>query len=269
MAYVSDIPATIPTYIWAKINKNWNIEKIENKKETEPIKDRDYRNRMLLKESYLIASLVAYKNSNIKYEIKDNKIYITYIDKKAKTNLKVQDHILTVDSQKIKDKNHLMSYIKSKNINDEIKFKVIHNKKTVNKKAKLININNEPKVGALITENFKIKTNKPVKYNYKSSESGPSGGLMLSLTIYSHLNKIDITHGKKIAGTGTIDIDGYVGEISGVKQKLIGAIRNKADIFLVPKGSNYKEAKKIKNKNHYKIELIPVETFEEALKKLK
>ena len=92
---------------------------------------------------------------------------------------------------------------------------------------------------------------------------------MIALTIYSNLNKIDLTNGKKIAGTGTIDIDGNVGEISGVKYKLMGAVKEKADIFLVPKGNNYKEAKKIKKEKGYTIDIVPIETFEEALKYLK
>ena len=88
---------------------------------------------------------------------------------------------------------------------------------------------------------------------------------MLALTIYSNINKIDLTQGKKIAGTGTIEIDGTVGQISGVKYKLIGAVNNKADVFIVPKGDNYNEAKKVKKERGFKIDIVPVETFEQAL----
>lgn len=269
MAYVSEMHATVPTYIWSKINKDWNAEKEE--KITigkEKMTDLEYRNKMLLKESNLIAELVAYNNSNIKYEINNNKVFITYIDDKSKTNLKVKDQILEIDGNKILDKKHLQSYINSKNIGDKVKLTVINNNKKTYKQATLINVQNEPKVGALISEEFEIKSNKKIKFNFEDKESGPSGGLMLTLTIYSNLNKIDITHGKKIAGTGTIDIDGTVGEISGVKYKLIGAVKNKAQVFLVPRGNNYEEAKKIKNERNYNIEIIPVETFEEALRKL-
>lgn len=270
MAYVSELQATIPTYIYSKINKDWNAEKEEKiTAGNEKIEDLEYRNKKLLKESYNIAQLVAYNHSNINYKIVNNKVYVTYIDGKAKTDLKVKDQIIKVDEKNIIDKNYLQTYIASKNINDKITFKVKRNNKLLNRKAILIDVNKEPKVGALITEDFNIKSNKKIKFNFKNSESGPSGGLMLTLTIYSYLNKIDITNGKKIAGTGTIDIDGTVGEISGVKYKLMGAVKDKADIFIVPKGKNYEEAKKVKKEKNYKIELIPVETFEEALKKLK
>ena len=270
MAYVSQLHATIPTYLWALLNKDWDIEKEEETVTgSETVEDMEYRNHLLLLESNKIAELVAYKHSNINYEIKNDKIYITYIDDLSNTNLKVKDQIIEVDNNKIIDKNYLFSYIGSKNIGDVVIFKVLEGKKEKTKKATLIDVDGEPKVGALITEDFDIVSNRQVKFNFEDRESGPSGGLMLALTIYSNLNKIDLTNGKKIVGTGTIDINGNVGQISGVKYKLIGAEKAKADIFLVPEGDNYKEAKKLKDERGFKIDIIPVETFEEALNYLK
>ena len=59
-----------------------------------------------------------------------------------------------------------------------------------------------------------------------------------------------------------------VGEIGGVKYKLMGAVSSKADIFFVPK-ENYKEALDTKNKYKYDIEIVEVGTLEEAIKYLK
>ena len=263
MAYVTEIHASIPTYLWSFIQKDWDLEKekdaiLENEKEEDVMK----RNKMLLTESNKLALLVAYSHSNVEYEVVNDKVFILYIDKQAKTDLKVGDQILEVDGKKVVDKNYLMSYIKSKNVGDKVEFKV---KEEKNKTATLIDVDGTPKVGAMITEDFDVKSDKKVNFNFSSSESGPSGGLMITLALYSNLNKIDLTKGKKIAGTGTIDINGNVGEISGVKYKLIGAVNEKADVFLVPEGKNYKEAKKIKKERGYKIDIVPVETFEEAL----
>ncbi|MBR2840548.1 MAG: PDZ domain-containing protein [Bacilli bacterium] len=263
MAYVTEIHASIPTYLWSFIQKDWDLEKekdaiLENEKEEDVMK----RNKMLLTESNKVALLVAYSHSNVEYEVVNDKVFISYIDKQAKTDLKIGDQILEVDGKKVVDKNYLMSYIKSKNVGDKVEFKVKGEK---NKTATLIDVDGTPKVGAMITEDFDVKSDKKVNFNFSSSESGPSGGLMITLALYSNLNKIDLTKGKKIAGTGTIDINGNVGEISGVKYKLIGAVNEKADVFLVPEGKNYKEAKKIKKERGYKIDIVPVETFEEAL----
>ena len=270
MAYVSEIHATIPTLIVSLFNKDWDVEKeTEIKNDNETIEEKNYRNKMLLEEANDTSLLVAYKHSDINYKVTNNKVYITYIDASAQTDLKIGDQIIKIDNQKITDKNSLLSYITSKNIKDKVIIEVKDingNKKT--RKATLINILDEPKVGAIITETFDVESNKEVKFNFKESESGSSGGLMLTLAIYSHLNQIDLTDGKKIVGTGTIDINGNVGEISGIKYKLIGAVNKHADVFLVPKGENYEEAKKVKKEKGYDIDLVPVATFEEALKYL-
>ncbi len=270
MAYVSEIHATIPSLIVSLFNKDWDVEKEEEvKNDNETIEEKDYRNKMLLEEANDTALLVAYKHSDITYKVTNNKVYITYVDKQADTNLKIGDQILKVDDTKITDKNTLFEYIASKKIGDKITMEV----KDINgydkkREATLINVLEEPKVGAVVTETFDVKSDEKVSFNFKDRESGSSGGLMLTLTIYSHLNKIDLTDGKTIVGTGTIDINGTVGEISGIKYKLIGAVNKDADVFLVPVGENYEDAKKLKEERNYDIELVPVATFEEALKYL-
>lgn len=271
MAYVSEIHATIPTLIFSVFNKDWDVEKeTEVKNDNETIEEKNYRNKMLLEEANDISLLVAYKHSDIDYSITNNKVYVTYIDEMAETNLKIGDQIIKVDNKEIKDKNSLFEYISTKNINDKITLEVIDiNGDKKIRKAKLINVLDTPKVGAVITETFDINSDKQITFNFKETESGSSGGLMMTLTIYGHLNQIDLTNGKTVVGTGTIDINGNVGEISGIKYKLIGAVNKNANVFLVPKGDNYKEAKKIKNERGYKIDLVPVATFEEALNYLK
>jgi len=66
---------------------------------------------------------------------------------------------------------------------------------------------------------------------------GPSAGLMLSLGIIDKLDPQDLTGGHVIAGTGTIDRAGAVGEIGGVPQKLVGAKEAGATYFLTPRGN--------------------------------
>lgn len=269
MTYVSEMHANIPTLFWALIDKNWDIEK---EKDTvtghESIEDLQYRNKMLLKEANCNALKVAYENSNVKYEITNTKIYITYIDDLSKTNLKVGDQIIKVDGKKINSKESLYKLIQNKKIGQKVYFTVLKDGKEETKYATLIDVNGKPKVGALVTNTFDLKSNKKITFNFKDSESGPSGGLMLALTIYSSLNNVDLTHGKTIAGTGTIEENGDVGPISGVKYKLIGAYDKGAQIFLVPDGENYKEAKKVKEEKGYDIDIVPVKNFKEALKYL-
>ena len=64
--------------------------------------------------------------------------------------------------------------------------------------------------------------------------SGPSAGMVFALGIIDTLTPGDLTGGKRIAGTGTIDADGTVGPIGGIQQKLVGARRAGADYFIAP-----------------------------------
>jgi len=270
MAYVSEIQGTIPLLIYGILNPNWDIEKEEEVTVgSETIEDEQYRNKMLLEEANDLAILVAYDNSDIPYKVENNKVYVTYVDDLAKTNLKVGDEIIKVDGKTINEKADLYKLIENKKPGNKVKFTVIRDGKEKETNATLINVNNEPKVGVIITETVDIKSDYNVDLKFKGTESGSSGGLMMTLTIYSYLNNIDLTHGKKIVGTGTIDRQGNVGEISGIKYKLMGAVKEKADVFLVPQGENYKEARDLKNEKGYDIDIVPVETFQQALTYLK
>jgi Lon-like protease len=66
---------------------------------------------------------------------------------------------------------------------------------------------------------------------------GPSAGLMFALGILDKLGPEDLTGGKFIAGTGTIDVSGDVGPIGGIPLKLIAARHKGATVFLVPSGN--------------------------------
>ncbi|MFE2978930.1 PDZ domain-containing protein [Streptomyces sp. NPDC059258] len=63
---------------------------------------------------------------------------------------------------------------------------------------------------------------------------GPSAGLMFSLGIIDKLTPGDLTGGKFVAGTGTIDDAGTVGPIGGINMKLVGARDAGARYFLTP-----------------------------------
>jgi len=63
---------------------------------------------------------------------------------------------------------------------------------------------------------------------------GPSAGTMFALGIIDKLTPQDEVNGVVIAGTGTMDVDGTVGPIGGIRQKLAGAKRDGATWFLAP-----------------------------------
>lgn len=81
----------------------------------------------------------------------------------------------------------------------------------------------------------------PIDFHLGSKIGGSSAGAMFALGIYDRLTPGALTGGRHIAGTGTIELDGTVGPIGGVRQKTVGASRNGATVFLVP-GDNCADA---------------------------
>jgi PDZ domain-containing protein len=65
---------------------------------------------------------------------------------------------------------------------------------------------------------------------------GPSAGQMFALGIVDKLTPGSLTGGRHVAGTGTIDDTGTIGKIGGIRQKMYGAERAGATIFLAPRG---------------------------------
>lgn len=75
----------------------------------------------------------------------------------------------------------------------------------------------------------------PVEVDFAAGDvGGPSAGMMFALGIYDLLTPGDLTGGKQIAGTGTIDAAGTVGPIGGIAQKLVGARSAGAAWFIAP-----------------------------------
>jgi PDZ domain-containing protein len=101
-----------------------------------------------------------------------------------------------------------------------------------------------------------------VHVNIPAEITGPSAGLMMTLTIYDELTPGSLTGGATVAGTGTMDQSGEVGEIGGIQQKIPAAKDDGAQLFLVPSG-NCADAL---GADHGSMRLAKVTTFADALK---
>jgi PDZ domain-containing protein len=72
---------------------------------------------------------------------------------------------------------------------------------------------------------------------YLGDVSGPSAGLMFALSILDLMTPGDLSGGNHVAGTGTISPDGQVGQIGGIRLKMIAARNAGAKYFLAPKSN--------------------------------
>ena len=94
---------------------------------------------------------------------------------------------------------------------------------------------------------------------------GPSAGLAFTLAVLDLLTPGELTGGATVAATGTIDVGGRVGTVGGVVQKTAAVRDAGADVFLVPAGLPQSELDQIMDRAGDDLDVIPVETLDDAL----
>jgi Lon-like protease len=270
--------ANIYTYLEAKIKKYeeiYPLDEIMYKKET----DEEYtvRQLYLMSDSKMNAIDLAYHKAGKPVHYKYKGIYVLNVlpDMPAYGKLQAGDRIFKVDERKFSSSEDFISYVSKKRAGDQITLTYSRNKQTKNVNIKIQPFKEDPKrvgVGISLVDDKEIIV-KPRVLVKTDEIGGPSAGFMFSLEIYNQLTKEDLTKGYQIAGTGTISPDGTIGPIGGIEQKIIAADKAGAEIFFAPnekgaKHSNYRDAVKTAHDIGTKMKIIPVDSFDQAIKYL-
>ena len=268
MAYVSMVRGSIPFLLLSYIIPDWDIVPAEEiTAEGENMNEMLEREKLYMQESMDAAIINAYQEAGADITIIGTINEVVYLTSDADTNLKIGDQILSVNDQEINSLEDMQRIIEEESIGAEVSLQVIRDGEEQECTAITYDTSDGTKIGVSLLTTYTYETDTEVTISSQTSEAGTSGGLMMNLTIYNQLVEEDITGGKKIVGTGTIDIDGNVGEIGGVKYKLIGAVKNDAEIFMCPE-ENYEEAVSVAEEKGYDITIVGVSSFSEAIKKL-
>ena len=268
MSYVSLVKGTIPMLLLSFVIPNWDILPSEEiTREDESVDDLLELEKLYMKSSIDNATILAFREAGKELNITREVNNIVYIADEAETDLEMYDELLSVDEKNLATIDELRAYVNTLNEGDTVSILVNRDGKEKECSAKIYNTSDGLKVGLSFLTTYEYETIPEIEVSTKASESGSSGGLMLSLAIYNAISAEDITKGRIIVGTGTIDILGNVGEIDGVKYKLLGAHKNDAEIFLCPM-ENYEEALQVKEEFDLDIAIHGVATFDEALEYL-
>ena len=137
-------------------------------------------------------------------------------------------------------------------------------------------------IGISLIDRTEAKGDVPVQFATQGI-GGPSAGMMFSLAIYTQVADPDLRQGRHIAGTGTTNQDGTVGDIGGIDKKVVAADKEGAEIFFAPNNpvskeekkanpkakSNYETAKEAAKQIHSKMKIVPVKTLQDAIDYLK
>jgi len=265
MSYVTAMKGTIPFMALSFIIPDWDLFPLEEITSEDNYEDVLEKGKEYLNEGIDNAIIAAFNEAGYGIKIKNTINKVMYISDEAKTDVKINDVVISIDDKKLETLDDIKSYINSLKENDTVSIKVMNENKEYTRTAKIyLDEDKTLKMGLAFKTTYDYETEIPVTVKMKDNESGSSGGLMMSLAIYNALTEEDITNGLNIVGTGSINSDGTVEEIGGVKYKVLGAAKNKADIFLVPK-ENYEEAIKIKEKRNLDIEIVSVSTLKDAI----
>ncbi len=94
---------------------------------------------------------------------------------------------------------------------------------------------------------------------------GPSAGLAFTLTIIDELTEGELTGDTRVAVTGTIRLDGTVGAIGGLRQKASAVAQSGVDVFIVPAAQGDDDIAAARAAAGDDLEIVAVETLEQAL----
>lgn len=192
----------------------------------------------------------------------------------AEGKLQPGDFIVEIDGMKINEIEEIRTSYAKKRIGDTLFITVERENKSGELERKTLEvtlvenqeITNEtgekrPAIGILVGTTAKF----PIDVDFNiSGVGGPSAGLIFAVGIIEKLTEEDLLRGRKVAGTGAITAAGDVGGIGGIEEKMIGASRIGATIFLAP-AENCPDIKHIPEG----LKVIPVATLEEALAALR
>lgn len=269
------------TYLYAKLNAYYSIESIDAVTGGESNATYDKVQNFYMQSAINESIYTAYKAAHKPVTRHYLGIYVLSVDAKSPfaSALQVGDTVTKVNGRHFNTMVGYQQYIQHQKVGQRATITYQHGGKTKRVTKKLMRLpTKKAGIGITLTDNVKV-TAKPKVSIDAGQIGGPSGGLMFSLQVYTQVTGKDLRHGRNIAGTGTVDGDGNVGEIGGIDKKIIAAKRAGATVFFAPyvkpsklllkyeehHQTNYQLAKATAKKYAPNMKVVPVKTFTDAV----
>lgn len=278
-------PGTVFNLAYSWLNPD-STQIVSKKELTGGASNRDYEliNQYYMETSQNMAIYQALNLAGKKAKLDYKGVYVLNVADNStfKGKLNIADTLTGINGKSFKSSKDLVKYAGSLKRDSAVSVQYTSKGKKQSAKGKVIKLKNGKNgIGITLTDHTEVNSADKVKFSTQGV-GGPSAGLMFTLSIYDQLNNEDLLKGRMIAGTGTIEPDGSVGDIGGVSQKVVSADKSGAQIFFVPdnpvskankkyypKGNNYQEAKKMAKKLDSKMKIVPVKTAQDAIDYLK
>lgn len=234
----------------------------------EGMEPEEYRElmRRWMEESQNLSKVIALRRFGVEVPIESDGVEVVNIgdDSPAQGVLQPGDVIVSVDGKAIFLAEELVSRVQLRPIGEPVSLEIIRGGEKMVVTIPSTSHVDQPEKAAIrvMIQTLNWQPQLPREIEIQVGEiTGPSAGMMFVLEILNQLEPRDLTAGKKIAGTGTINLKEEVGAIGGVRQKVRAAEKAGAEYFLVPL-ENYEEAKQAVRT----IQLVPVGTLAEAIR---
>ena len=229
--------------------------------------DRRRQNLRLMERSEEIAAAVALRELDYDVEAEPEGALVAAVapDAPAAGKVAPTDVIVAVDGKTVRTPEDLRRLIATRKPGETVKLRVRRGAETRDVRVGTIESPEEkgrPIVGISVEQFAEIELPVDVDIDL-GGVGGPSAGLAFALDIVEELRG-GVDRGLEVAATGELALDGEVLPVGGVKQKVIGARRSGADVFLVPAGDNAETARR----HAGDLRVVPVESFRQALRAL-
>ena len=164
----------------------------------------------------------------------------------ARGKLLEQDYVIAIDGKKIMSVDDIRNSYAQKKVGEKLRITVERFSESGTSSTSTFDVAlissqepsssglrvGQPAIGVLIGTTGRF----PLDVRFNLNEvGGPSAGLIFAVGIVEKLTEEDLLRGRSVAGTGTISTMGQVGAIGGIEEKMIGARRAGATIFLAPR----------------------------------
>ncbi|MDO5083521.1 PDZ domain-containing protein [Arachnia propionica] len=169
------------------------------------------------------------------------------------------DLVEAIDDTPVSRREDIQDAIRRRGVGEPVVFRVIRGGDILSLTVTTVQgTDGHPSIGIRITTGYRYAPT--VTYRIDPVIVGPSAGLVFALAVYDRITDGVLPEGAVVAGTGAIDAAGKVSAIGGVREKIKGAEKAGATIFLMPR-ANCQDLGVLNTS----IRLVPVTTLKDAI----
>ncbi len=247
MATVSLRPVRIPEAVAGWLDSDIDVVPEDQILGSTPRNQYSRQNRSLMDDSKQTASVVALRHLGYPVTESGTGAVVSAVERGSPADGRVSpgDVITSVDGRPTMLASQTVEAIRARKRGDAVRLE-IKNPAGATRVERVVLGSNPHRPGGFLGVFVRTKDQRfdfPFDVKIESGDvGGPSAGLAYALGVLDSLTAGEVTGGKKVAATGTIELDGKVGNVGGIAQKTAAVRAAGADYLLVP-GDEFGEAR--------------------------